>query len=108
MPQPLSLTPLRQHVYDFILKFKQDHDGVSPSVLEIGQACGISSTSITRYTLDCLERLGMIECDYGAGKSRMIKVVGGRWIPPTQDRKGPAPRTRADHVLSIRSSSITE
>jgi len=108
MLQTLTITPLRQRVYDFIIKYKVDHDGVSPSVSEIGQACGISSTSITRYTLDCLERLGLIKCDYGAGKSRMIKVVGGRWIPPTQDRKGPAPRTRADHVLSIRSSSITE
>ena len=108
MPKSITLTPLRQRAYDFIIKYKVDHDGVSPSVSEIGQACGISSTSITRYTLDCLERLGMIECDYGAGKSksRMIKVVGGRWIPPTQICEGPAPHDRAGHAVSL--SSVKE
>ena len=101
MPKPLTLTPRSRNVYDFIVAFKQDNDGVSPSVSEIGAACDINSTSVTRYHLDCLVRLGMIECEY-AGKSRMIKVVGGRWIPP----KGPAPHNRAGHVVSL--SSLTE
>lgn len=94
---PYSFTPHKQKVYDFIVAFKQDHDGVSPSVLEIGGACGITSTSTTRFVLNGLERLGLIECEY-AGKSRMIKVVGGRWIPPT---KKPTPQDRAVHAASL-------
>jgi SOS-response transcriptional repressor LexA len=105
MPQTLSLTPLRQRVYGFIIKYKVDHDGVSPSVSEIGRSCGISSTSITRYTLDCLERLGMIKCEYGSGKSRMIRVVGGRWIPPTKVNKGPAPKDRAANEMFLSSTT---
>lgn len=102
MPRALTLTPLRQKVYQFICAFKRDHDGVSPSVSEIGEGCGISSTSVVRYCLDSLERLGMIECAYGKGnKSRMIMVVGGSWIAPVSKQ--------ADRAVKLgSSSSITE
>ena len=96
MPKPLTLTPRSRKVFEFIVAFKQDNDGLSPSVSEIGAACDINSTSVTRYHLDCLVRLGMIECEYG-GKSRMIKVVGGRWIAPAKS---------AGHAVSL--SSVTE
>lgn len=98
MPRPLTLTPLRLKVYEFICAFKRDNDGISPSVSEIGEGCGISSTSVTRYCLGSLERLGMIECAYGTGsKSRMIKVVGGSWSAPAS--------IRADLVKSVSSPS---
>lgn len=81
MASVLKLTPLKLNVYDFIIKFKQTHDGLSPSVVEIRDACQISSTSVVWHCLNSLALLGMIECNYG-GKNRMISVPGGRWTPP--------------------------
>jgi predicted MarR family transcription regulator len=101
MTRALTLTPLRQNVYRFICAFKRDHDGNSPSVSEIGQACSISSTSVVRYSLDSLERLGLIECGYGGNRgsrSRMISVVGGQWTAPAGNQ--------ADRAASL--SLITE
>jgi predicted MarR family transcription regulator len=98
MSRPLSVTPRRQRIYDFIVKHKIDHDGVSPTVKEIGTACDISSTGVVRYYLVSLERLGLIE--YGkCRKSRMIKVIGGSWIAPAGYRADRA-------VKSV--SSVTE
>jgi SOS-response transcriptional repressor LexA len=105
MPRALTLTPSLQTVLDFIVKYKIDHDGVSPSVLEIGAGCDISSTSMVRYSLDCLERLGLIRCGYGEkSRSRMISVTGGRWVPP-RSHQAPASK-RADLLKSV--SSIKE
>lgn len=95
----LKLTPRRLQVYDFIVKFKIDHDGVAPSVAEIGKSCGISSTAAVRYVLDHLVLLGMIECNYGAG-SRMIGIVGARWIPPSEK----SPVKQADCARSFSST----
>lgn len=77
----LKLSPVKLRIYDCIVGFKWANNGNSPSVLEIGEFCGINSTSTTRYHLIGLERLGMIA--YGRRKSRMIEVVGARWVPPT-------------------------
>jgi len=105
MPSLLHLTPSHSHVYEFILKFKQDHDGIAPTVLEIGKACGINSTSVVRHLLDSLVLLGMIKCDYGKGKSRMISIPGARWMPPTSYEDS-SPLKQADHVTSVSGSSI--
>lgn len=77
-----QLSSVKQKVYDCIVRFKWAHNGNSPSIIEIGEFCGIKSTSTIRYHLIGLERLGKIACNYGSGKSRMIEVVGARWIPP--------------------------
>jgi SOS-response transcriptional repressors (RecA-mediated autopeptidases) len=104
MPSILKLTPVRVRVYEFIVAFKQGHDGIAPSVLEIGKACGISSTSVVRYHLSSLALLGMIECNWG--KSRMISVTGARWIPPSQGISLPSPvkgEARVPLVSSLKS-----
>jgi SOS-response transcriptional repressor LexA len=106
MPRPLTFTPRRQQVYDFIVAFKQDHDGVAPSVAEIRKACGISSNSVVIDSLNGLERLGMIECDYGSGRSRMITVCGGRWTPPSRTLPKVSPVKRAARVPA--GSLVTE
>lgn len=104
MPSILKLTPRRLSLYDFIVKYKQTHDGIAPSVIEMRIACGIRSTSTVCHDLDALEVLGMVRCDYGVGgKSRMISVPGARWMPPTFSYASPA--ARADRARI--SSSLT-
>lgn len=95
----LKLTPRKLHVYDFILKYKQTHDGIAPSVSEIGKACEISSTSAVRHVLNGLVLFGMIECDYGKG-NRMISIPGARWTPPF----GSSPTQAEARALSSSSS----
>jgi repressor LexA len=56
-------------VLEFIRAFRRRH-GYSPSVREIGEALGISSTSVVSYHIGQLERSGMLQRE--AGKSRTL------------------------------------
>lgn len=70
-------SPKYQQVFDFIVKFKKEHDGNSPSIREIGDAIDVSSTNVVRYYLNGLAQMGKIK--YAGKKPRMIEVVGGHW-----------------------------
>jgi SOS-response transcriptional repressor LexA len=74
--------PYGQQIYDFIVSYKQSHDGNSPSFREIKIRCGISSTSMVFYYLNKLERQGLIrrlEPEFGTRYATKIEVVGGKW-----------------------------
>jgi hypothetical protein len=81
MPRKIKLSPIRIRIYQYIVAFKSEHDGNSPSIRQIGDQVGISWTSVVRYHLATMERLGMIKLG-GNGVSRMIVVIGGTWAPP--------------------------
>lgn len=68
-----------QEVFDFIVTFKAEHDGLSPSIREIREHCHIASTSTVAYHLDKLEEVGMIEFYGDVGTTRNIMVTGGEW-----------------------------
>lgn len=60
-----------------ILRYIQrtlDERGVAPSVREIGDAVGLSSTSSVQYNLNKLERMGCIERDPNC--KRTIRLPG--------------------------------
>lgn len=77
MARPVSHLPTRQKVFDFICSFKELNDGNSPSLREIKDKTGITSTSVVTYYLDKLEIAGLIKRD-----GRIIKVVGASWVRP--------------------------
>lgn len=61
----------------FLIKYKQEHDGNSPTFRQIMAEFDIPSTSIISYVLDQMEAEGMIKL---LGKRhRGIEVVGGSW-----------------------------
>ena len=68
-----------QAIFEFICEYKRTHDGNSPSIREIMQACDISSTSVTNWHLKQLERRGLIGLPESYAQSRSIRVVGGQW-----------------------------
>jgi SOS-response transcriptional repressor LexA len=68
-------------VFSFILKFKASNDGISPTIRQICEACGISSTSVVAKILKRLEQRGWITLE-PRFQTRNIKVVGGHWQPP--------------------------
>lgn len=66
-----------EQVYQFIVQFKMANDGLSPTLREIADGVGISSTSVVSYLLIRMERRGVITVWDAA--SRGIMVVGGKW-----------------------------
>ena len=72
----------RQAIYEFIVQFKIDHDGNSPTYREIMAAIGISSSSTVAYYLNQLEEAGLIIRPMEGGNSRVIEIPGAVWVPP--------------------------
>ncbi len=69
----MSLSTRQQAMLEFIQRFTHDHR-YPPTIREIGQEVGISSTSVVNYNLNILEREGLIERDKEV--SRGIKLIG--------------------------------
>jgi len=69
-----SLSERQRRILDFIASFQQQH-GYPPTIREIGQAVGISSTSVVDYNLKVLERQGRLKRDPEV--SRGLGLAGG-------------------------------
>jgi DNA-binding transcriptional ArsR family regulator len=80
-----GLHPTAAAVYRYILRFKEEHVGESPTRREIAEAVDIS-TSIVHYHLARLDLAGLIALPR-EGKSRMIGIPGAVWTPPQLERK---------------------
>ena len=68
-------------VYDFIVKYKSEHDGVGPGIVEISEAFQIKSYNSVVQILDRLVQDWKITLGPGA---RMIYVTGAEWNAPTK------------------------
>ena len=62
-----------QRILDFLLEYQRENR-YPPSIREIGNKTGISSTSVVNYYLDQLEKKGMIERDRKI--SRGVRLAG--------------------------------
>ena len=74
-------SPRYQEIYEFVVLFKKEHDGNSPTIRQIGDAIGVSSTSQVNHYLNVMVSRGMIT---RGGKFRMIGIPGGVWLAPTK------------------------
>lgn len=83
----------KQKVFEFIVKFKKEHDGNSPTIREIGIACNITSTSVVDYYLNQLVEVVLI---FREGKQNSIKVIGGCWIAPVVRKRDFMPARALD------------
>ena len=63
-------------VFDYLVRYKTDNDGLSPTYRMIAEELEISSTSVVKYYLKKLEAGGMIAFGH---KGRGIKIIGGTW-----------------------------
>lgn len=78
-----ALNPRQREILDFLREHKRNH-AYPPTVREIGQAVGLSSSSTVQNHLNALEQKGYIRRD--PTKSRTVEVVGdeqqnGRIVP---------------------------
>lgn len=67
-----------EKIFRWIVEYKTQHDGNSPTLVELMSACGVSSRSVARYLLQRLQKAGLIRLS-GNKQSRSIRVVGGEW-----------------------------
>lgn len=76
--------PARQRdVLYFIIQYKTESGGDSPTVREIAEAVGATSTSNVTHLLKQLERRGIISRPFNT--PRCIAVPGGRWVYDPQE-----------------------
>jgi len=68
----------KDRVFQFIVTYKREHDGISPTLREIVEAGLASSTSHAKDVLITLYGDGRIDFAKGSAP-RAIMVVGGRW-----------------------------
>lgn len=73
-----------EKIFQWIVTYKTNHDGNSPSVVELMDGCAISSRSVALYQLRRLDKAGYVRLTKKR-RSRSICVVGGqwRWLPKT-------------------------
>ena len=69
-----GLSAKQQSILDFMRRFIREKD-YPPSIRDIQDACGISSTSVVDYNLKALERMGYIRRDREV--SRAIELLDG-------------------------------
>lgn len=84
MTKHQRLTQRQEAILRFIIRYKTDNGGDSPSYREIMRAVGLASQSIVHYNLGRLEARGLITRG-GLGESRRIAVTGGRWVYEPQE-----------------------
>jgi repressor LexA len=74
----MSLSLRQQKILDFIRKFSREH-GFPPTIREIGEQVGISSTSVVSYNLNALEKKKWIERDRSVSRGlRLVDRPGSR------------------------------
>jgi repressor LexA len=69
-----GLSIKQQKIIEFLRRFIREKD-YPPSIRDIQEACGISSTSVVDYNLKALERMGYIHRDREV--SRAIELLDG-------------------------------
>ena len=72
-----DLSPKQQKIYSFIRNFVEERD-YPPSIRDIQNACGISSTSVVDYNLKALERQGLIRRDREISRAIELLDNGAR------------------------------
>ena len=82
------------------LEKHQENAGYPPSIREIGEETGISSTSVVNYYLDQLEKMGFIERDR--------KISRGVRLTEKFTESNMAVTSRAAQVVSAMSKGISE
>ncbi len=73
-------------VFNFIVRFKQAHNGNSPSMYEIEKGTCASSRSHVHYVLRKLEEAGYLKMGKNQ-RSRGIQIPGTKWVTTDQYRE---------------------
>ena len=70
-------------ILDFILNYKVQNDGNSPTLALLCEACQISSKSVAKNILNILEKQGKIAVSSRSQHNIRIIIPGASWHPPS-------------------------
>lgn len=73
------MTDAARKVFEYIVGYKRRHQGNTPNLRQIAQACKISGPSVAFYHLTQLKLLGKVIVTSGRGEPLEIEVPGGEW-----------------------------
>lgn len=76
-----GISPTAYAVYRYVLKFKAENDGVSPTLVEISAGIGLASFTDISRRLRELETAGLVRT-IGKHSGKRILITGGKWLPP--------------------------
>lgn len=77
-----KMSQLAVAIYQYIVRYKEENDGATPSLRTIAKEVGVSSWSnVMRCIRAELVVNGLVEIA-GSGSGQVLKVVGAEWKPP--------------------------
>ena len=82
---PNSPSQRRRDILAYVIAYKSENQGRSPTVRQIGSATGISSNSIVVRYLGQLAARGYIEWIRDNGKVPDLRIPGAKWIAPEME-----------------------
>ena len=82
----------REQVYDFIVWYKGEYDGIAPSLFEIMEAVELKSKSPVHEHIESLIEEGRLQRHPHVKKqaARCLIVVGGKWSAGNARKEAPA------------------
>ncbi len=91
-PDPDHVLTWRQRKILRTIRESVQQRGYPPSMLEIGEAVGLTSTSSVSYQLSILQRKGYLHRDVGRARTMELRLPGRPGIPgldiPSQEAEG--------------------
>lgn len=74
-----------QRLYDFLIEYKIDHNGNSPTVIEMRDSASLSKSGRVQGVLRILENIGLIrmgKTEEGNNRRWQIEIIGSEWVSP--------------------------
>ena len=103
-PDPDHVLTWRQRKVLQVIRDSVQKRGYPPSMREIGEAVGLTSTSSVSYQLSTLQRKGYLHRDVGRPRTVEVRLPGHPAVRPEQSangsRRGRAARRRHGHRVA--------
>ena len=101
-PDPSHVLTWRQRKILQVIRESVLSRGYPPSMREIADAVGLTSTSSVLYQLSTLQRTGYLRRDVGRARTMEVRLPGGPAVRPENAVAESAPDDREDAALSGR------
>ena len=95
-PDPDHVLTWRQRKVLQVIRESVQQRGYPPSMREIGEAVGLTSTSSVSYQLSTLQRKGYLHRDVGRPRTVEVRLPGHPAVRPEQSANGAEPEPSAE------------
>jgi repressor LexA len=106
-PDPDHVLTWRQRKVLQVIRDSVQKRGYPPSMREIGEAVGLTSTSSVSYQLSTLQRKGYLHRDVGRPRTVEVRLPGHPAVRPEQSANGSAETEPSDGGMDIASQEAT-